>query len=99
MAVRLFNTVSIGAVCGIIFVFVTLWQLQSRDLFYTSLDQSNSTSIAKIVTNSSRVTDVEIAEPEPTRLSFLDIATKHGTDKVTIHHYNYSEFPSQNMCD
>jgi hypothetical protein len=63
MAVRLFNTVSIGAICGIIFVFVTLWQLRSRDLLYASLDELNSSSITKMPTNSSGITNAENAEP------------------------------------
>jgi hypothetical protein len=36
-------------------------------------------------------TEILEPEPEPTRPSFLEIATKWGTDKVTTHHYNHSE--------
>ena len=98
MAIRIFNPVSVSAAVGILFLFATLWNLQSRDILYTHLEETerptmivpaNTTEFA-----TENVTEVAIPEPEPepTRPSFFEIATKYGTDKVTTHHYNYSEF-------
>jgi hypothetical protein len=100
MAVRIFNPVSVSAAVGILFLFTTLWNLNSRDILYTHLEEnekatSTSAKNPKILTDNSSVIDstseITIPEPGPTRLSFLEIATKHGTDKVTTHHYNHSE--------
>jgi hypothetical protein len=103
MAGRIFNPVSVSAVVGILFLFATLWNLQSRDILYTHLEENEKatptptpTEFPEITAENSTIaentTEVAIPEPEPTRLSFLEIATKYGTDKVTTHHYNYSEF-------
>lgn len=100
MAVKIFNFVSVSAAVGILFLFATLWNLQSRDILYTHLEESEkatptSTRVPETTAHNSttidKTTKVTIPEPEPTRLSFLEIALKHGTDKVTTHHYNYSK--------
>jgi hypothetical protein len=102
MAIRIFNPVSISAAVGILFLFATLWNLQSRDILYTHLEETEKpTMIVPANTTefaAENATEVAIPEPEqepePTRHSFLEIATKYGTDKVTTHHYNYSKFSS-----
>jgi hypothetical protein len=101
MVAKIFNFVSVSAAVGILFLFVTLWNLQSRDILYTHLEESEkatptSTKLSETTADNSTTVDISTkvaaTEPEPTRLSFLEIATKHGTDKVTTHHYNHSEF-------
>ena len=91
MTGKLWNPISACAAIGIIFIFATLWNLQSHDISYQQdLEvQEQLDSEPKI-----NVTEVEPPVPVETRLSFLDIATKHGTDKVNPHHYNYSRYSS-----
>lgn len=98
MAVKLFNTVTVGSALGIIFLFATLWNLQSREPLYQTLEEgslnataTSSSAFDEFGANATATEVEEIPEPTPTRLSFLEIATKHGTDKVTVHHYNYSK--------
>jgi hypothetical protein len=93
---KIFNFVSVSAAVGIVFLFATLWNLQQRDIQYTHLEETErSTPLPMeipeelLIDNS---TEMVKPEPEPTRPSFLEIATKWGTDKVTTHHYNHSEF-------
>jgi hypothetical protein len=94
---RIFNFVSVSAAVGILFLFATLWNLQSRDILYTHLEEfervstptQNTTVPEDVLTG--KTTEIVEPTPEPTRPSFLEIATKWGTDKVTTHHYNYSE--------
>lgn len=88
MVGKIFNLVSISAVIGIFFLFTTLWNLQSRDPLYRELvvPSNVSTTESANATN----TTAEMPEPTATRPSFLEIATKHGTDKVNPHHYNFS---------
>lgn len=95
---RIFNFVSVSSAVGILFLFATLWNLQSRDILYTHLEEfekatptKNTTEISEDIV-ADNTTETVDPTPEPTRLSFLEIATKWGTDKVTTHHYNFSEF-------
>jgi hypothetical protein len=95
---RIFNFVSVSAAVGILFLFATLWNLQQRDILYTHLEETENpkptpTEIPEelLVDNSTEIAEPEPEPtPEPTRPTFLEIATKWGTDKVTTHHYNYS---------
>jgi hypothetical protein len=93
---RIFNFVSVSAAVGILFLFATLWNLQSRDILYTHLEEFEKVTPTQNATVPEDVLadNAEIAEPTAgaTRPSFLEIATKWGTDKVTVHHYNYSRF-------
>lgn len=98
MAVKLFNSVTVGSALGIIFLFATLWNLQSRELLYQTLEEGSLNATAtptsefdEFSVNATATTIEEVPEPTATRLSFLEIATKYGTDKVTVHHYNYSK--------
>ena len=100
MQSRIFNFVSVSSAVGILFLFATLWNLQSRDILYTHLEEfekatptKNTTEIPEEVV-ADNTTEIVEPTPEPTRPSFLEIATKWGTDKVTTHHYNYSKFPN-----
>jgi hypothetical protein len=94
---RIFNFVSVSAAVGILFLFATLWNLQSRDILYTHLEEfekvtpTQNTTVPEdvLANNTNGITELT---GEPTRPSFLEIATKWGTDKVTVHHYNHSEF-------
>ncbi|KAH7330488.1 hypothetical protein BKA65DRAFT_597539 [Rhexocercosporidium sp. MPI-PUGE-AT-0058] len=71
------NPVLACAITGILFLFTTLWYLQYHNVSYHQhLD-------GQVVLEEEAP---EVAEP---RLSFLEIATKHGTDKVNPHHYNH----------
>jgi hypothetical protein len=100
---KIFNFVSVSAAVGIVFLFATLWNLQQRDIQYTHLEETEKSTPSPmktpeelLVDDSKEVSEPE-PEPEPNRPSFLEIATKWGTDKVTTHHYNHSEsFPSFN---
>lgn len=100
MQAKIFNFVSVSAAVGIVFLFATLWNLQQRDIQYTHLEETEKSTPSPmeipeelLVDNSTEIVDPELEpESEPTRPSFLEIATKWGTDKVTTHHYNHSEF-------
>ncbi len=93
MAVRMLNTVSVSAIVGIIFLFATLWNLQSREVLYHDLEiPSNVTATTEENENAA---SVEPVQPQENRASFLEIASKHGTDKVNPHHYNYSKIPDK----
>ena len=87
MAGKLWNPISACAAIGIIFIFATLWNLQSHDILYQQDLEVQGTSDPEPDVNTTEVEPPELVE---TRLSFLEIATKHGTDKVNPHHYNYS---------
>jgi hypothetical protein len=95
---KIFNFVSVSAAVGIVFLFVTLWNLQQQDIQYTHLEETENPTPSPMGTPEELLVgdSTEILEPEPepesTRPSFLEIATKWGTDKVTTHHYNHSEF-------
>jgi hypothetical protein len=93
---KICNFVSVSAAVGIVFLFATLWNLQQRDILYTHLEETEKSTPSPmeiqeelLVDNSTEIVE---PEPEPTHPSFLEIATKWGTDKVTTHHYNHSEF-------
>ncbi|PMD60376.1 uncharacterized protein K444DRAFT_629346 [Hyaloscypha bicolor E] len=90
---RIFNFVSVSAAVGILFLFATLWNLRSRDVLYTHLEEFEKVTPTQNTTVPEDVLadNAEITEPTAgaTRPSFLEIATKWGTDKVTVHHYNY----------
>jgi hypothetical protein len=94
---RIFNYVSVSSAVGILFLFATLWNLQSRDVLYTHLEEfekvtpTQNTTVPEdvLADNTNGITELT---GERTRPSFLEIATKWGTDKVTVHHYNHSEF-------
>lgn len=81
------NPVSACAVIGILFLFTTLWNLQSHDNLYRSQLDDQETVVLEDNASTSEIDVPELAEH---RLSFLEIATKHGTDKVNPHHYYYS---------
>jgi hypothetical protein len=98
---KIFNFVSVSAAVGIVFLFATLWNLQQREIRYTHLEDTEKSTPSPTGTPEVLLVDdsTEDLEPEPEseliRPSFLEIATKWGTDKVTTHHYNHSEsFPS-----
>ncbi|KAF4628041.1 hypothetical protein G7Y89_g10111 [Cudoniella acicularis] len=97
MAVRIFNLVSVTAICGIILLFTTLWNLQSRTGYLDLLRLSNETGV-----NDKTSIDIDIEDGVEANLnatieeaqlksrpSFTEIGRKYGTDKVTNHHYNY----------
>jgi hypothetical protein len=101
---KIFNFVSVSAAVGIVFLFATLWNLQQRDILYTHLEETEKSTPPPmeipeelLIDNSTEIAELE-PEPEPTRPSFLEIATKWGTDKVTTHHYNYSELVLSFNC-
>jgi len=91
MAGKIFNLVSVSAVIGIFFLFTTLWNLQSRDPLYSELVVPANVSATRLA--NATTTTSEVPEPTATRPSFLEIAIKHGTDKVNPHHYNFSKSP------
>ncbi|KAG4439331.1 hypothetical protein IFR05_005206 [Cadophora sp. M221] len=86
MSGKFWNPVSACAIIGILFLFTTLWNLQSHDNLYRQQADGQDPAVSEDEAGSSEVEVPELTEP---RLSFLEIATKHGTDKVNPHHYNH----------
>ncbi|TVY80371.1 8-demethyl-8-alpha-L-rhamnosyl tetracenomycin-C 2'-O-methyltransferase [Lachnellula suecica] len=95
MAVKTFNIVSVSAVLAIFLLFTTLWNLQARPEYFSDgsthhYSQENGTN-ATLEGGLPSPSPVVIEKPEPTetRPSWREVAFKYGTDKVTVHHYQY----------
>lgn len=91
MAVKIFNTISVTATVTIILLFTTLWHLQARSALFDDLLHQTENSTSASEEAAPTISPVVIAEPilTDTRPSWREIAFKHGTDKVTTHHYQY----------
>ncbi|KAL2067581.1 hypothetical protein VTL71DRAFT_2006 [Oculimacula yallundae] len=86
MTGKLLNPISTCLTIGVLFLIVTIWNLRSHDGFYRSKGKVPTPDDLEVKATRIGVDTLNIDEA---RLSFLEIATKHGTDKVNPHHYNY----------